>query len=93
MRSDAVPNSGHDSPCALDELTPKSATWFEFVEDDALIAFRQPLLRALAQSIAVGELVGGPRAGTLVVIPAFAPADEGVARFIPEEPVNAFAVD
>lgn len=88
-----MPSSGNDSRCALHEVTSKPATWFEFVDDTEVIAFKQPLLTALAQSVAVGELVGGPRAGTLVVIPTLPPEDEGVVRFTPEDPVNAFAVD
>ena len=90
-----MPNPGNDSRCALHEHehASKPATWFEFVEDGELIAFRQPLLAALAQSVAVGELVGGARAGTLVVIPTFPAEDAGVVRFTPEASANAFAVD
>jgi hypothetical protein len=64
----------------------------ELVGDDELTAFEQPLLTALAQPIAFGELVGGPRAGTVVVIATAAP-DAGVERFTPEEPVDVFVVD
>jgi hypothetical protein len=85
-----VPTSGNDSRCALRELRSKPATWFEFIGDDDLIAFKQPLLTALAQSVAVGELVGGERDGTLVVIPTLPPDDAGEPRFTPEQVPNAF---
>jgi hypothetical protein len=88
-----VPDSGHDSPCALGERSAKPATWFDFVEESDLIAFRQPLLIALAQSVAVGELVGGPHAGTIVVIPTFPPEDAAVPRFTHDEVANAFVAD
>jgi hypothetical protein len=84
-----LPHAGNDSRCA----NGAHETFFERIGDDELIAFKQPLLTALAQPVAVGELVGGPRAGTLVLIATAAPADDGVERFTHEEPVNAFAVD
>jgi hypothetical protein len=88
-----VPDQGNDSRCALGELTAKPATWFEFVEDSDLIAFKQPLLIALAQSVAIGELVGGPDAGTIVVIPTSPPDDAGAPRFTHDEAANAFVED
>jgi hypothetical protein len=88
-----VPHKGHDSLCALHESTSRPATWFEFVDDDALIAFKQPLLRALSQPVAVGELVGGERDGTLVVIPTAPDEDESRPRFTPGRVVNAFVAD
>jgi hypothetical protein len=88
-----VPASGKDNRCALNELTSRPATWFEFVEDTELIAFKLPLLSALSQPVAVGELVGGPRDGTRVVIPIRAPDDSGARRFTSDEPVNAFVAE
>lgn len=88
-----MPDPGNDSPCALGELSAKPATWFEFVDDSDLIAFKQPLLIALAQSVAVGELVGGPHAGTIVVIPAVPPQDAGAPRFTHDKVANAFVPD
>jgi hypothetical protein len=88
-----VPHKGNDNRCALHESTTRPATWFEFVDDDELIAFKQPLLRALSQPVAVGELVGGERNGTLVVIPTGPAEDESTPRFEPEPVVNAFAAD
>jgi hypothetical protein len=85
-----VPDPGNDSRCALRELTSKPATWFEFVEDSDLIAFKQPLLVALAQSVAVGEVVGGPRAGTLVLIPTLPPEDDAAPRFTHDPVESAF---
>jgi hypothetical protein len=60
---------GDDHRSALPPSSVKPATWFEFVDDTELIAFRQPLLTAFSRPVAIGELVGGPRNGTLVVIP------------------------
>lgn len=88
-----LPHKGHESPCALHESTTWSATWFEFVDDDELIAFKQPLLRALSQPVAVGELVGGERDGTLVVIPTGPSEEQSAPRFEPDPVVNAFAAD
>jgi hypothetical protein len=88
-----VPASGNESRCALHESTSRPATWFEFVEDNELIAFKQPLLSALSQPVAVGELIGGTRDGTLVVIPTGAPGHAGEERFTAGEPVNAFVAD
>jgi hypothetical protein len=88
-----VPASGKESRCALHESTSRLATWFEFVDDNELIAFKQPLLAALSQPVAVGELIGGARDGTLVVIPTGAPADAGEERVTAGAPVNAFAAE
>jgi hypothetical protein len=93
VRVAIVPHKGHDSLCALHESTTRPATWFEFVDDDELIAFKQPLLRALSQPVAVGELVGGERDGTLVVIPTGPAEDETMPRFAPGPVVNAFVAD
>jgi hypothetical protein len=62
----------------LDDSKLKLATWFEHVGDDDLIAFSRPLLSTFAQPVAVGELVGGPLAGTVVLV-----------RIQPEEPEPA----
>ena len=88
-----MPASGKESLCALHESTSQPATWFEFVEDNELIAFKQPLLAALSQPVAVGELVGGARDGTLVVIPTGAPGHAGEERITAGDPVNAFALE
>jgi hypothetical protein len=88
-----VPGPGNDSRCALAELASKPAIWFEFVDDTDVIAFKQPLLIALARSVAVGEVVGGPRAGTLVVIAALPPEDADAPRFVRDETANSFATD
>ena len=85
-----MPDPGNDRRCALRELRSKPATWFEFVEDSDLIAFKQPLLVALAQSVVVGEVVGGPRAGTLVLIPTLPRDDAGTPRFTHDAAENAF---
>jgi hypothetical protein len=88
-----VPHEGHENLCALHESTTRPATWFEFVDDDELIAFKQPLFRALSQPVAVGELVGGARAGTLVVIPTQPYEDYRTPRFTPGPVANAFVAD
>jgi hypothetical protein len=88
-----VPDPGNDSRCALHELTSKPATWFAYVEDTDLIAFKQPLLIALTQSVAVGELVSGAHAGTLVVIPTLPPEDVDAPRFTSDKVANAFVAD
>jgi len=41
---------------------------FEFVGDTELVAFSEPLLTAFSRPVAIGELVGGARDGTLVLI-------------------------
>ena len=88
-----MPASGKESRCALHESASQPATWFEFVDDNELIAFKQPLLAALSQPVAVGELIGGARNGTLVVIPTGAPGHAGEERITAGEPVSTFAVD
>lgn len=88
-----MPTSGNENRCALHESTSRPATWFEFVGDTELIAFKQPLLAALSQSVAVGEIVGGPGNGTLVVIPTQAAEDPDAKRFTSDEAVNAFVAD
>lgn len=88
-----MPTSGNESRCALHESTSRPATWFEFVGDTELIAFKQPLLAALSQPVAVGEIVGGSRNGTLVVIPTRAPDDPHAKRFTSDEAVNALVAD
>jgi hypothetical protein len=89
----AVPTPRKDDRCALHESTSRPATWFEFVEDTELIAFKQSLLAAFSQSVAVGEIVGGSRAGTLVMIPIRAPGNPDAQRFTSDETVNAFVAD
>jgi hypothetical protein len=63
-----------DERSALHPPTIAAAAWFEFVGDTELIAFKQPLLTALSRPVAIGEIVGGPRNGALVLIP-LRPAD------------------
>ena len=87
-----MPDPGNDSHCALGGLASKPvAIWFELVESSELIAFKQPLLDALARPVAVGEIVAGPRAGTVVVIPTLPPEDAGTPRFTHDKVVSAFA--
>ena len=50
------------------------AIWCEYVDDTEHVAFRQPLATVMSQSLAVGEIVDGPRSGTLVLIPIRPPA-------------------
>jgi hypothetical protein len=73
-----MPPSGDDAQGAFNHSKLKPATWFECVGDDELLAFSRPLLTTFAQPVAIGELVGGPLAGTLVLV-----------RIQPEEPEPA----
>jgi hypothetical protein len=70
-----IPPSGDDQRCAAQPSRIESATWFGFVGDSELIAFSEPLLTTFSRPVAIGELVGGARNGTLVLIP-IRPADE-----------------
>jgi hypothetical protein len=69
-----VPLSRRHERTPLPASTPLPAIWCEHVDDTEHVAFRQPLATVMSQSLAVGEMVDGPRAGTLILIPIRPPA-------------------
>ena len=64
-----MPSSRSQERDVLFPPATQPATWFEFVADTEHVAFRQPLSTVFSRSFAVGELIGGPDEGTLVLIP------------------------